>query len=90
MKRFENKANFNIASTVINKNIRVSTAAIFYDEWFGERFQLETWVFMKDHKGSVIKIHNVYENQNGIDYCKRFHEKAVAMVRSKLKKPLDN
>lgn len=85
MERFELRKNFNIASTVINENVRVSTAAIFYDEWFGERYQLETWVFIKDHKGSKMRIHNVYENQDGIDYCIRFHEKTVAMVKRKIK-----
>lgn len=86
MKRFNEKQNFNIASTVINENVRVSTAAIFYDEWFGERFQMETWVFMKDHKGSKMKIHDVPENQSGIDYCIRFHNKTVAMVKNKIKR----
>lgn len=84
MERFELKKNFNIASTVINENVRVSTAAIFYEDWFGERFQMETWVFMKDHKGSKMKIHKVYENQKGIDYCIRFHNKTVAMVKNKI------
>lgn len=87
MERFKQNKNFNIASTVINENVRVSTAAIFYEsDFFGNYYQLETWVFTKDHKNSKMKIHNVPANQNGIDYCKRFHEKAVTMVRNKLKK----
>ena len=87
MERFELKKNFNIANTVINENVRVSTAAIFYEsDFFGYRFQLETWVFMKDHKNSKMKIHEVYENQKGIDYCIRFHNKTVAMVKNKLKR----
>lgn len=85
MERFKLKKNFNIASTVINENIRVSTAAIYYEEWFGERYQLETWVFMKGLKGSQMKIHEVPENQHGIDYCIRFHNKTLAMVKNKIK-----
>lgn len=84
MERFNNKSNFNIASTVINEDMRVSTAAIFYDEWFGERYQMETWVFMKDRKGSKMKIHKVLENQKGIDYCLAFHNKLVGLINTRL------
>ena len=69
---FNSKRNFNIASTIINENVRVSTAAIFYDEIFGERFQLETWIFKKEGK-SLMKIHSVPSNNNGLEYCRRFH-----------------
>lgn len=84
MNPFYEKKNFNIDSTVINDNYRVSTAAIFYDEIFGERFQLETWFFVKGHKGSKIKIHEVPCNEYGLRYCKEFHKNTVAMVKSKL------
>ena len=84
MERFEQKKNFNITSTVINDNIRVSTAAIFYDEVFGERFQFETIVFRKD-KGMLMKIHNVYASQKGLDYCVTFHNKLVSLINSKIK-----
>ena len=84
MERFDKKQNFNIASTVINENIRVSTAAIFYDEWYGERFQLETFIFKKEGR-STYKIHSVPENQKGLDYCTSFHNKLVSLIKSKLK-----
>lgn len=85
MERFDLKKNFNIASTIIDDNYRVSTAAIFYEEnWFGDYWQLETWVFVKGHKGSKVKIHNVPRNEYGIRYCKEFHKKTVAMVKSKI------
>lgn len=84
MERFNDKKNFNIASTIINNNIKVSTAAIFYDEWFGERFQLETFIFKKEGH-SIMKIHDVQQNQDGIDYCLRFHQLTVAIVKQKLK-----
>jgi len=83
MKRFELKKNFNIASTIINENIRVSTAAIFYDEIFGERYQLETFIFKKEGR-SIMKIHDVYANQKGIDYCVSFHNKLVALIKTKI------
>lgn len=84
MNRFELNSNFNIASTVINDNVRISTAAIFYDEWFGKRFQLETWIFKKDGR-SLMKIHDVPTNQKGLDYCISFHNKATELVKSKLR-----
>lgn len=41
--------NFNIASTIITDKIRVSSAAIFYENsFFGDYYQLETWVFSTD------------------------------------------
>lgn len=85
MERFEKRKNFNIASTVINDEIRVSTAAIFYDEWFGKRWQLETFIFKKDNKGSKMKIHEVPNNDDGIDYCKRFHDKLVYFLNKTCK-----
>ena len=85
MERFDLKKNFNIASTIIDDNYRVSTAAIFYEEnWFGDYWQLETWVFVKGHKGSKVKIHKVPCNEYGIRYCKEFHKKTVAMVKYKI------
>ena len=81
---FNEEKNFNIASTIINENVRISTAAIFYDEWFGKRFQLETWIFKKEGH-SLMKIHDVPSNQNGLDYCKRFHVIASKIVDYKLR-----
>lgn len=88
MNPFEQKKNFNIASTIIDDNYRVSTAAIFYEgNWFGDYWQLETWVFCKDNKHSKMKIHNVPCNDDGINYCKIFHDKTVAMVKYKINHP---
>lgn len=86
MSKFEGKQNFNIAGTIINENYIVSTAAIFYEgNVFGDYWQLETWVFVMNGK-SQMKIHLVSEDEKGLEYCKRFHEKAVAMVKSKINK----
>lgn len=35
--------------------------------------------------GGNMKIHNVAKNKNGIDYCIKFHNKTVAMVKNKIK-----
>ncbi|GEM_PF-2104874 len=78
------KCSFNISSTIINEDFRVSTAAVFYSEWFGDRYQLETIVFSTVKGGFRMKIHDVPSNDKGIEYCKRFHEKTVAMVKSKI------
>lgn len=84
--RFKLNKNFNIASTTINENVRVSTASIFYEnEWFGSYYQMETFIFRNDGIRGNMKIHNVPCNDNGIDYCKRFHNKVVYMLNKKLK-----
>ena len=77
--------NFNIRSTVINDNIRVSTAAIFYESsFFGDYYQLETFIFKKEGK-SLMKIHNVSDTEKGLQYCIDFHNKTVAFINSKIK-----
>lgn len=88
MNAFEQKKNFNIDSTIINENYRISTAAIFYEgNWFGDYWQLETWVFHKQNKHSKMKIHEVPCNEKGLGYCKKFHQKTVAMVKYKINHP---
>lgn len=85
MSKFESKQNFNIAGTIINENYRVSTAAIFYpSHYFGDYWQLETWVFVMNGK-SKMKIHLVPEDEKGLEYCKKFHDKTVQMVKRKIK-----
>lgn len=87
MIRFDSESNFNIASTIINDKIRVSTAAIYYDDWIGGRHQLETWVFIKDdHRASKVKIHSVPCNDNGLKYCNNFHNKVVGLINIRLNK----
>lgn len=82
---FDLNKNFNIRSTVINNNIRVSTASIFYESsFFGYYHQLETFIFKKEGS-SLMKIHKVLANENGLQYCIDFHEKAVALIKSKIK-----
>lgn len=81
---FSKENNFNIRSTVINDNIRVSTAAIFRQDWFfGDYFQLETFIFKKEGR-SNMRIHDVFCNKKGIQYCIDFHNKTVALIKSKI------
>lgn len=83
-KRLYLHKNFNIRSTIINDNIRISTASIFYESsFFGDYYQFETFIFKKEDR-SIMKIHNVLSNQNGIEYCINFHNKLVSLVKSKL------
>lgn len=39
------KISHNLLWTRINKDIYVSTAMIARTDWWGERFQIETWIF---------------------------------------------
>lgn len=81
---FDLNKNFNIRSTIINDNIRVSTASIYYESSFcGNFYQLETFIFRKEG-ASLMKIHNVSTNEKGLQYCIDFHHKTVALIKSKL------
>lgn len=59
--------NKNLASTIITDKIRVSTAAIYYDEWFGERWQIETFIFSKDERVKTSQV-NIYGSLYNEDY----------------------
>lgn len=89
------KQSKNLASTVITDKIRVSTAAIYYDEWFGERWQIETFIFSSDERirtrmiihGSDSFEDNVIESKGSII------EKAIKIhnyISSNLLKKLEN
>jgi hypothetical protein len=52
------KPNLNLGKTQITDKIRVSSAAIFYENWFGVYYQYETWIFSTDPiQKSVMVIH---------------------------------
>lgn len=81
---FDLNKNFNIRSTIINDNIRVSTASIYYESSFcGNFYQLETFIFKKEGS-SNYKIHSVFTNEKGLQYCIDFHNKTVALLKLKL------
>jgi hypothetical protein len=42
--------NVDLGKTQIADNVRVSSAAIFYEMWFGDYYQYETWIFSKDER----------------------------------------
>lgn len=42
--------NVDLGKTQITDKIRVSSAAIFYQEMFGDYYQLETWIFSDDER----------------------------------------
>lgn len=70
-------ANIRIMQTRITPTIRVSTAGIFYDEWFGSRFQYETWCFSDDpSQRSFQVIHGSFPR---ID--RRYLEKSIKVHR---------
>jgi len=52
----DRKPNIRIMQTQITPEIRVSTAGIFYDEQWGERFQYETWCFSDDPRQKDLQI----------------------------------
>jgi hypothetical protein len=55
------KPNISIIHTRITDKIRVSSAAIYYDEYFGDRYQYETWCFSDDpRQRSFQVIHGSY------------------------------
>lgn len=71
--------NIDLGKTQITDKIRVSTAAIYYDEWFGKRYQLETWVFSQDkeRQRSLMVIHcstGTTIPQRRIDEAKKVHK----------------
>lgn len=53
--------NINIDKTQITEKIRVSSAAVFYNEMFGNFYQYETWIFSDDaRQPSKQVIHGTY------------------------------
>lgn len=40
--------NQDLGKTQISDTVRVSSAAVFYEEWFGAYWQYETFIFSKD------------------------------------------
>lgn len=70
--------NIDLGKTKITDKIRVSSAAIFYESWFGNYYQLETFIFSddKEHQRTRQIIHfttytEIPEKQ--IDKVKKIH-----------------
>lgn len=81
--------NIDLGKTQITESIRVSSAAIFYDEWFGKRYQIETWIFSDDKRlKSRMFLHFSHHDKNipqkHKDLVTRFHNRISKILKSKL------
>ena len=57
--------NTTIKQTQITDSIQVSTVITFYDSWWGNYYQYETWCFSKDpRQKSFQKIHGTTTTGN--------------------------
>jgi len=68
----------NLAHTQITDTIRVSTASIFYEEYFGTYLQVETFIFSKDERIRTQQIiHGTcsaeYPNNKLFNKAKKIH-----------------
>lgn len=82
--------NIDLGKTQITKDIRVSSAAIFYDEEFGKRYQLETFIFSYDKRFRTRQtIHFSYHDkdipQKYKDLVTRFHNRVSKILMLKFK-----
>lgn len=82
--------NQNIAGTIITDKVRVSTAIIYYaNEFFGDYYQYETWIFSKDERvKSVMKIYGISgsgDNIKLIDRATALHNRIARILTNKLK-----
>lgn len=84
-------SNIDLGKTQITPDILVSSAAIFYDEWFGKRWQVETWIFSHDARQlNVQVIHGSSSYCGGnpphetlVAKCKRVHERISTNLRAR-------
>lgn len=67
-----------LGKTQISDNIRVSSAAIFYEAWFGNYFQVETWIFSENplikSKQIIHGTCNEYLNYKLVAKCEKVHD----------------
>lgn len=73
------RKNIDLGKTRITDKVRVSSAAIWYEEMFGNYYQLETWIFSDDERQkSVMVIHGTSWGseipQKLIDKTKKVHK----------------
>lgn len=85
--------NIDLGKTAITDKVRVSSAAIFYEgNWFGDYYQLETWIFSEDKtiQKSVMVIHGTCGRtipQSLIAKTKKVHGYLVTNMLKKFKQP---
>jgi len=56
MKTIERPANIDLAKTQITQDIRVSSAALYREEYFGSYWMVETWIFSDDPRQQSHQI----------------------------------
>lgn len=80
--------NIDLGKTKISDAVRVSSAAIYYEEWFGDFYQLETFIFSDDPKikGRQI-IHKTVSDVGGVD--KKEIKKVHNYIAQNIKQYLD-
>jgi hypothetical protein len=79
----------NLAHTQITDTIRVSTASIFYEEYFGTYLQVETWIFSSEpYVRSKQIIHGTcsaeYPNTKLFDKAKKAHNYISENLKTKI------
>lgn len=74
---------FNIQATEITPGIRLSSAAVHYDEMWGERWQYETWIFASHTIPSRQTIHGSASapNRRLEDIAKKYHRRIVSKLK---------
>jgi len=82
--------NIDLGKTQITDKIRVSSAAIFYQEMFGDYYQVETWIFSDDERiKSKMQIHGTCGReipQQLITHAQTFHRRISKMLIKKYNK----
>lgn len=81
--------NIDLGKTKITDKVRVSSAAVFYEFWAGDYYQLETWVFSGDKSVQQSKqvIHGTCGSEipdSLIEKTKTFHRRASKLLIKKL------
>jgi len=83
------KSNIRIIQTQITDDIRVSTAGIFYEEHWGNRFQYETWCFSNNPKQKSFQV--IHGSYSRVDfYYLRKSIKIHRYISDNLKKKHDS
>lgn len=84
------KPNIDLGKTQITLLIRVSSAAIFYEEYFGNRYQIETLIFSDDPRQRFKQIiHGSCsgDNENLADHlvkkCQKIHKQIADNLMNK-------
>lgn len=64
------QTNRDLGKSQVTPWLRISSAAIFYDEIWGQRYQYETWVFSED-KERQRSVQVIHGNSSGSELSDR-------------------